>query len=78
MIITTPFPTTSGGRTDTVRASRCSTHPFKPLSYARETSNEANIAGALTLDEARRIAVNVAKLRKRLEEIQSCQHPAAL
>ena len=30
--------------------------------YARETSNEANIAGVLTFDEARRIAVNVAKL----------------
>ena len=28
--------------------------------YARETSNEANIAGVLTFDEARRIAVNVA------------------
>jgi len=30
--------------------------------YARETSNDANIAGVLTVDEARRIAVNVAKL----------------
>ncbi len=30
--------------------------------YARETPNEANIAGVLTFDEARRIAVNVAKL----------------
>ena len=30
--------------------------------YARETSNEANIAGVLTFDEAQRIAVNVAKL----------------
>jgi hypothetical protein len=30
--------------------------------YGRETSNEANIAGVLTFDEARRIAVNVAKL----------------
>jgi hypothetical protein len=30
--------------------------------YARETSNEANIAGVLTFDEARRIAVNVARL----------------
>jgi hypothetical protein len=29
---------------------------------ARETSNEANIASVLTMDEARRIAVNVAKL----------------
>jgi hypothetical protein len=26
--------------------------------YARETANEANIAGVLTFDEARRIAVN--------------------
>jgi hypothetical protein len=30
--------------------------------YARETANEANIARVLTFDEARRIAVNVAKL----------------
>jgi len=30
--------------------------------YAREISNEANIARVLTFDEARRIAVNVAKL----------------
>jgi len=30
--------------------------------YARETSNEANIAGVLIFDEARRIAVNIAKL----------------
>jgi len=30
--------------------------------YVRETSQEANIAGVLTFDEARRIAVNVAKL----------------
>jgi len=28
--------------------------------YGRETPNEANIAGVLTFDEARRIAVNVA------------------
>jgi hypothetical protein len=32
--------------------------------YARETLNEVNIAGVLTFDEARRIAVNVAKLRE--------------
>jgi hypothetical protein len=30
--------------------------------YARETKAEADIAGVLTFDEARRIAVNVAKL----------------
>jgi hypothetical protein len=30
--------------------------------YARGTPNEASIAGVLTFDEARRIAVNVAKL----------------
>ena len=30
--------------------------------YARETSNEANIASVLTFDEARRIALNVARL----------------
>jgi len=32
------------------------------LRIARATPNEANIAGVLTFDEARRIAVNVAKL----------------
>ena len=31
--------------------------------YARETKAEADIAKVLTFDEARRIAVNVAKLR---------------
>jgi hypothetical protein len=30
--------------------------------YARETPQQANIAGLLSFDEARRIAVNVAKL----------------
>ena len=30
--------------------------------YARETPEQADIAKVLTLDEARRIAVNVAKL----------------
>jgi hypothetical protein len=30
--------------------------------YARETREQADIAKVLTLDEARRIAVNVAKL----------------
>ncbi len=30
--------------------------------YARETSQQANIAGVLTFDAARRIAVNVVKL----------------
>ena len=35
--------------------------------YARETRNEANIAGVLTFDEARRIAVNVAELSELLE-----------
>ena len=30
--------------------------------YARDTRDEADIAKVLTLDEARRIAVNVAKL----------------
>jgi len=30
--------------------------------YARDTPHQANIAGVLTFDEARRIAVNVAKL----------------
>jgi hypothetical protein len=30
--------------------------------YARGTANKANVAGVLTFDEARRIAVNVAKL----------------
>ena len=30
--------------------------------YARENDNDANTAGALTMDEARRIASNFAKL----------------
>ena len=35
--------------------------------HARETRDQASIAMVLTLDEARRIAVNVAKLLELLE-----------
>jgi hypothetical protein len=37
-------------------------HLAKLFVYDRETLNEANIVGVLTLDEARRIAVKVARL----------------
>jgi ribosomal protein L18E len=37
-------------------------HVERYRSHARETKAEADIAKALTFDEARRIAVNVAKL----------------
>jgi len=39
--------------------------------YARETKAEADIAKVLTFDEARRIAVNVAKLTELLGTKQS-------
>ena len=35
---------------------------FSPLSHARENHNDANTAGVLTMDEARRLASNFAKL----------------
>jgi hypothetical protein len=43
--------------------------------YARETPNEANIAGVLTFDEERRVAVNVAKLPELLGRLLSDRAP---
>jgi hypothetical protein len=56
--ITTPFPTALAGRADRRRASG----QALVYVYARETREQADIAKVLTFDEARRIAVNVAKL----------------
>jgi len=38
--------------------------------YARENDHDANTAGALTVDEARRLASNFAKLRELLGRSQ--------
>jgi len=46
--------------------------------YARETSNEANIARVLTFDEARRIAVNVARPPELLGVTASAEDSAQL
>ncbi len=42
--------------------------------YARETQQQADIAKVLTFDEARRIAVNVARLAELLEGKQTSAH----
>ena len=38
------------------------TGSHSPIFYARENDNDANTAGVLTMDEARRLASNFAKL----------------
>jgi hypothetical protein len=59
--ITTPVPTTVASRADAWRlqGAGCERSGYV---YARETRAEADMAKVLTLDEARRIVVNVAKL----------------
>ena len=41
-----------------------------PTFYAREDDHDANTAGVLTVDEARRLASNFAKLRELLGRSQ--------
>ena len=61
------FPSTPAGRTDTggLRVLDATGRALAYI-YAREKKADADIAHVLTKNEARRIAVNVAKLRELL------------
>jgi hypothetical protein len=48
--------------------SRDSTPTASFYAYARETADDANIAGVMTFDEARRLAVNVGSCSSCLEQ----------